>query len=266
MKGKNVNFIVGAGAVENAWAPVIKAIKETLRIETNGDGANFLFARYIYLLKFYAKLSSKGDYADYLDGMKSNISILKQNIANELIKAQNTGEIKAQKNFKEIVNKFVSSNLDKALLVSTNWDEIIDIEINKLFCSNHPKPNSKIESFHIHGSVKTPEEIYLPSEITQENFRTEDEENKMGSNHANLMSFLEKGNRTILYGISLDPLDAELIQTLAAGWSTSNIEEIIIVNPSHEKVAKRVKLMINERYPAKIYGYDPNNLDLKIEY
>ena len=226
MKGKNINFIVGAGAVENAWEPVIRAINKTLNIETNGDGANFLFARHIYLLKFYAKLASRGHYPDYLEGMKSNISILKHNISAELKNAQNNGEIRPRKNFKEIVNKFVSSNVDKAFLVSTNWDEVIDIEINKLFRSNHPKPNSDIESFHIHGSINSPEELYLPSEITQENYRTEDEEMKMGSNHGSLISLLEKGNRTILYGISLDPLDAELIQTLAAGWSTPNIEDI----------------------------------------
>lgn len=266
MKGKKINFIVGAGAVENAWNPVIRAVNKTFNIETDDDGANFLFARHIYLLKFYAKLASRGYYPDHLEGMKSNISILKKNIAEEIKNAQKSGEIKPRKNFKEIVTKFISSNTDMAYLVSTNWDEVIDIEINKHFRSNHASSNSVIESFHIHGSISTAEDLYLPSEITQENYRTEEEEMKIGSNHGSLISLLEKGNRTILYGISLDPLDAELNQTLAAGWSTPNIEEIIIVNPSHEKVAKRVKLLIDERYPAKISAYDPNNLNEKIEY
>lgn len=266
MKGKNITFVVGAGAVENAWNPVIRAINKTLKVETDGDGANFLFARYIYLLKFYAKVASSGKYSENFEGMKSNISVLKENIADELKKAQNIGEIKPRENFKEIVNKFVSSNTDKAFLVSTNWDEVIDLEINKLYRSNHPKPNSDIQSFHIHGSISSPNELYLPSEITQENYRTENEEMKMGKNHGSLISLLENGNITILYGISLDPLDAELNQTLAAGWSTPNMEEIIIVNPSHEKVARRVKLLLDERYPAKITAYNPNNLNKKIEY
>ena len=135
--------------------------------------------------------------------MKSNISILKNNIAEELKNAQNNGEIKPRANFKEVINKFVSSNVDKAYLVSTNWDEVIDKEINRLFRANHPEPNSDIQCFHIHGSIGSPEELYLPSEITQENYRTDDEEMKMGSNHGSLISLLEKGNRTILYGISL---------------------------------------------------------------
>lgn len=198
--------------------------------------------------------------------MKSNISILKQSISSELEKAQNNGELKPRTNFKEIVDKFVSSNVDKAVLVTTNWDEVIDISINKLYRSNYPTPNSDIECFYIHGNIKTPNELYLPSEITQESYRTREEEMKLGKDHGSLMSLLEKGNKTILYGISLDPLDAELNQTLAAGWSSPNLEEIIIINPSHEKVAERVKLLLDVRYPAKIIAYNPDDLKNRIEY
>lgn len=266
MKGKNITFIVGAGAVLNAWNPVIRAINKTEGIETNGNGANFLFARYIYLLKFYSTIAKAGKYPEMFEIMKSNISILKSNIADELKKAQNSGEIRPTENFKEIVNKFVISSVDRAYLVTTNWDNVIDLEINKLYRSNNPDTNFKIESFHIHGSIDSPDELYLPSEITQEIYRTKEEETKLGNNHGSLMSLLEKGNRTILYGISLDPLDAELNQTLGAGISSPNIEEIIIINPNHEIVADRVKLLLDKRYPAKVLAYHPNDLNKKIEY
>lgn len=266
MKRKNITFIVGAGAVENAWNPVIRAINKTEDIETNGDGANFLFARYIYLLKFYSTIAKAGKHPEMFEIMKSNISVLKNNIADELKKAQNSGEIKPRENFKEIVDKFVMSRVDRAYLVTTNWDNVIDLEINKLYRSNNPDTNFNIESFHIHGSIDSPNELYLPSEITQEIYRTKEEEIKLGSNHGSLISLLEKGNRTILYGISLDPLDAELNQTLGAGISSPNIEEIIIINPSHEIVANRVKLLLDKRYPAKLLAYHPNDLSKKIEY
>lgn len=266
MQGKNIILVVGAGAVENAWNPVIRAVNRTLNINTDADGANFLFARHIYLFRFYAKVASNGSYKEFLDIMKSNISILKENIANELKSAQKNGEIRPRRNFKEIVEKFVTPDIDKAFLVSANWDEVIDKEINRLYSSNYPRPNSQIECFHIHGSIHSPEELYLPSEITQENYRTWDEESRMGRNHESLMSLLHGANRIVLYGISLDPLDAELNQTLAAGWASPKIEDIIIVNPSHEKVAKRVKLLLDPRYPAKITGYGPNDLGTGIEY
>ncbi|MDO5971039.1 hypothetical protein Q4Q35_14625 [Flavivirga aquimarina] len=266
MKGKNITFVVGAGAVENAWNPVIRAINKTDNIKTNGDGANFLFARYIYLLKFYSTVAKARKHPEMFEIMKSNIRVLKNNIAYELKKAQNSGEIKPRENFKEVIDKFVVSKVDRSYVVNTNWDNVIDLEINKLYRSNNPNTNFKIESFHIHGSIESPDELYLPSEITQEIYRTKEDEMKLGSNHASLMSILEKGNRTILYGISLDPLDAELNQTLGAGCLSPNIEEIIIINPSHELVANRVKLLLDKRYPAKITAYNPNDLRKKIEY
>nr|WP_298996059.1 hypothetical protein [uncultured Allomuricauda sp.] len=266
MKGKNITFVVGAGAVENAWNPVIRAINKIEGIETNCDGANFLFARYIYLLKFYSTIAKAGKYPEMFEMMNTNIRILKNNIAEELKKAQNSGEIQPRENFKEIVDKFVMPKENRASLVTTNWDNVIGLEINKIYRSNNPNTNFKIESFHIHGSIESPDELYLPSEITQEIYRTKEEEMKLGSNHGSLMSLLEKGNRTVLYGISLDPLDAELNQTLGAGISSPNIEEVIIINPSHEIVANRVKLLLDKRLPAKLLAYNPNDLTKKIEY
>ena len=55
-------------------------------------------------------------------------------------------------------------------------------------------------------------------------------------------------------------------QTLAFGWPSPNFEEIILVNPSHKKIANRAKLLLNKRYPAKVIGYHPNNLIKKSDY
>ena len=266
MKGKNITFIVGAGAVENSWNPVIRAISNTFNIETNSDGANFLFARNVYLLKTYSIFAKRDHYPQIFDIAKSNISILKQNIASELKKAQISGEIKPRKNLQEIVNKFVTLDVDKVALVSTNWDEVIDMAINKLYRWGRHPLTKDIDCYHIHGSISLPDMLYLPSEITLENYRSRNEENKMGDNHRFFMSLLSEVNKTILYGISLDPLDAELNQSLAAGWVSQNLEEVIIINPDHERVAKRVKLLLDEDFPAKITGYHPNDLNRKIEY
>ena len=80
------------------------------------------------------------------------------------------------------------------------------------------------------------------------------------------MDMLRNANRSVLYGISLDPLDAELNQTLASGWLSANMKEIIIVNPQHDKVAKRVKLLLEKIHPIKVVGYHPDNLNEEIAY
>ena len=77
---------------------------------------------------------------------------------------------------------------------------------------------------------------------------------------------MEKGNRTILYGISLDPLDAELNHALSVGWKSKENEEIIIIDINHEKVAKRVKLLLEKRSQVKVVGYHPEDLTNEINY
>ena len=266
MSGKNITFVFGAGAVENSWDPVIRAISNTYGIETNRDGANFLMAKDIYLLRAFSTFAGRDHYPEYFPMIKSRIGKLKQNIASELLRAQEDGEIKSRPTLKEIVDKFANENLDKIAIVSTNWDEVIDLAINKLFRWGKPNLTRNIECYHIHGSISNPEMLYLPSEITMENYRSKIEENKFGNDHRFLTSLLKDNNKTILYGISLDPLDAELNVTLAGGWQSPMNEEIIIINPDHEKVAGRVRLLLDPRTSTKITAYDPSDLHKKVDY
>jgi hypothetical protein len=47
-------LIVGAGAVENAWRPVLRALQPYYDFPLTEDGANCILARLIYLLRWYA--------------------------------------------------------------------------------------------------------------------------------------------------------------------------------------------------------------------
>lgn len=262
----NVVLIVGAGAVENAWHPVVRAINKTFDVETDVDGANFLLARSICVLKFYAEVASSGKYIEMFAGMKRDISIVKKYISQELKEAQQGGEIKVRSEFKQILDKFVTNDIrNKAWLVSTNWDEVVDDEINKLYQSNNPD-NTKVKCFHLHGSFRCPENMYLPSEITGEIYRTKIEKIEIANEHSIVMDMLNHADRVILYGLSLDPLDAELNQTLYSGWLSNNIKEIIVINPEHNKVAKRVKLLLDKEFPVNVIGVCPSNLNEKFEY
>jgi sugar-specific transcriptional regulator TrmB len=257
---KRIALIVGAGAVENAWQPIIKTIKKITNFETDADGANCIFARYVYLLRFYSSIKHPKSIENLIEFNKF-VNTVKNEICIELHNAEIRGEIKIRKEFKSILNKFVTSEINQSILISTNWDSVVDNEINKILQSNHPKTESDIECFHIHGSIKSADQLYLPSEMTIENYRTEKEQSRIGSDHRSLIELLEKSNCTILYGLSLDPLDVELYQTLASGWASPESKEIIIINPNHSLVAKRVKLLMDERYKINIIGYNPNDLE-----
>ncbi len=264
---KKIALIVGAGAVENAWQPVVKALNShyNFDFQLDSDGANSIMARLVYLLRFY----STGTFPDAEKGKNAllvEVNEIKSKISLHLRLAQQNKTIRARKELKEILYRFVFSEINRSVLISTNWDTVIDTEINFLGESNYPKNGSDISALHIHGSIDSPVGLYLPSEVTREAYRTKEEDSQMGSIHGTTWGTIEESNITILYGLSLDPLDAELCQTMAAGWSSPNLREIIIINPEHEKVAQRVKLLLDARYAAEISGYSPNDLTKKIKY
>jgi hypothetical protein len=262
---EKIAFVVGAGAVENAWQPILRLFEDSLGYKIDPDGANCYFARQVYLMRFYAT-GTFPDAKKYSNQILSDVHEMKKEIAGALSQAELAGEIKARKELKDILYKFVFSTLNQSVLITTNWDTVIDNAINTYGETNHPKSGSDIQSLHFHGSVTDPELLYLPSEVVKEPYRRDDYDIKLGRLHGTVWQTLEKATKVILYGLSIDPLDAELSQTLAAGWSSPNIKEIIIINPDHKKVAQRVKLLVDARYPAKITGYSPSDLNIKVEY
>jgi hypothetical protein len=257
-------LIVGAGSVVNSWQPIIKVLQPDFDFEMDSDGANSFLARAVYMLRFVATVATPGSNI-HLQKMIRDVNEIKSRICKELIIAEKSKLIKAQKEFEAILDKFVFFKNNKFVVISTNWDTVIDNQINIFGSSNFPKPRSKIETFHLHGSILSPTRLYLPSEVAKESYRTEQESSEMLSLHASTLTAISESNKTILYGLSLDPLDAELCQILALGWSSSNLKEIIIINPDYKKVVQRVKLLLGFD-KIKISCYCPNNLNKKIDF
>lgn len=102
-----IAIIVGAGAVENAWTPVLKALKTATGLDMDSDCANYLFARYIYLQRFYSKMPLP-DAKLYLKLSNENSNLLKRQICNELKQAQDNGSVKPQKEFRKILTRFIN--------------------------------------------------------------------------------------------------------------------------------------------------------------
>lgn len=92
--------------------------------------------------------------------------------------------------------------------VSTNWDMVIDAEADLWVKEKYPDIESA-KVFHIHGSITEHQHLYVPSETSMENYRSDAENHKIGLAHAATHHFLAEANVIILYGISLDPLDTE---------------------------------------------------------
>lgn len=259
MNQKTVVLIVGAGAVENAWLPIYKSFQNVFQSSIDdSDSANFQFARLVFLLRFY---SAKKNVESTINGLKilrEKIAELKNEIAEQLNIAQQSQELKVRSYFETLLINFIFKNDIKFAIISTNWDTVVNEAINEF--AKKIEYGNTINTFHLHGSIKKPNSLYLPSEITCENYRSVEEDDEYGIIQGVLLTVLKKANQIILYGISLDPLDAELNQTIFASLKNEELEEIIVINPEHKKVSNRVKLLLQEMDRSiKVSCFDPSN-------
>jgi len=262
---EKICLIVGSGAVANSWDPIIKVLQPEYTFKFDPDSANTFLAVFIYQLRFMA-LRKEKEGQEYLQKMLQNFNSIKHRICEELRIAQINKSILPQKEFSQILDKYIFQKNVKFTLISTNWDFVIDDAINKY---GHSKDSSdgRINTFHLHGDITNPGHMYMPSEIVSETYRLEDDDIAMRKNHTIVIRTLANSNKTILYGISLDPLDAELLQILGLGWNSSNLREIIIINPKHDIVAKRVKIVLNNfDHNIDISAFSPADLSKKYQY
>lgn len=232
--------------------------------EVDEDVANCLFAKHIYLLRAYSKNSDEKSVENLREQIES-IKELKDLVCDRIKHDQKLGILKARKEFRALLMKFVYSAPDSTFgLVSTNWDTTIDREADEIVKKIYIDVESS-KCFHIHGSVDFPDHIYLPSETSYENYRTDEENKRHGYNHFATLKFLEEANRIILYGLSLDPLDAELSQILSSTFDTSSVlQEILIINPDYKKVRNRVRFLLFQKTHINIKCFVPGNLDHEV--
>lgn len=91
-----IAILVGAGAVENAWEPILNVFRLAYGNETDADCANFLFAKSICALRLYSKFP-KG--AKQLKKEQETVSLMKAVIGDLLTHAQKAGILKHRKEF-----------------------------------------------------------------------------------------------------------------------------------------------------------------------
>jgi hypothetical protein len=259
-------LIVGAGAVQHAWSPVIRALQTEFDFPIDGDGANSFFARLVYLLRWWYSTpdneltrTNQKLHLDYLN-------LLKSRITQELLDAQSAGELAVRPQLYSVIDHFLIPDRNKNasfMLVNTNWDTVADEATRSHLIKTH---NGEVYPLHIHGSVDDHRLIYLPSELTKEPYRTHDEDQLIGSIHGSIMRGLEDASRVVIYGLSLSPLDAELLQTLAAGFSNDNLKEVHVVDPDHKLVAGRVRLLLDPSKTIRLIGHDIDDFSKETVY
>ena len=261
---KKIALITGAGAVEGAWDPILKALVPFHDFPLSADGANSFLTSLIYQLRWCALTQEIGE--ENKQSLVDKLEIfrrVKDSMIAELKKAERKGAIKPRPILEKILLELVIKYSPYMILISTNWDSVVPDSVAKIFEKHSCEWCGPI---HLHGDTKKLSTMYLPSEITKEPYRKNKDEQMLGSIHTTALLLLEHAHRVIVYGLSIDPLDAELGQTLAAGWSNHNLDEIFIVNPDHKLVAHRVNLLLDRRRDVRVIGLNPETLVEEADY
>ena len=228
------------------------------------DGANSFLARVVYLVRWFSKLDTdlgRTQFKIHLDFMNE----IKTAISNELRTAEEQGQITCHPSLKLMLDKLVTPYSRSFMLVTTNWDSVISKSIQQIMDID-PDFELHLYPLHIHGRIGDASTLYLPSEVTRETYRTLAEEQAIGTIHGTVWQGLEQASRVIIYGLSIDPLDAELGQTLAAGWGNPNLKEIFIIDFRNELVAHRVNLLLDRRRDVRVIGLNPETLVEEADY
>jgi hypothetical protein len=261
-KNQSITLFVGAGAVKNAWAPIIKAMQpEYFKQRLSVDGATSGLSRLVYNLRWFSN-----NPGDALDKCRKILENTKVGICEEIKIAQEKDEISVRDEFWNIIEQITLSDCKRLMIVSTNWDTVVEDAINTIPKIKEMFGNRKLFAAHLHGVYLDPTTIYLPTEMVEEPYRTDHERQILGSIHAAVMQATVIAQTIIFYGLSISPLDAELTQIVGACMNNDNIQSIKIMDPSHKIVAERINLLL--QYPTKktVHGYDPNNLHNLVDY
>jgi hypothetical protein len=233
MATENIALIVGAGAVENAWKPVIRALQPFYPndFQLDGNGANSLLANLVYYMRLKPERATE---------LYQNV---KRKIAEHIIESEKNGELKARPELFEIINEFIAIPNNNLLPITTNWDSTVVSAINDYEYVNHFKFSERLPGIYLHGKATEPDSLYLPSEVSNENYRSPNQLENFKIAHAHAGDLLSDCDRAIVYGLSLDPLDAELANTLIVGLGeSSRLKEIIIINPEFDIICQRIRV------------------------
>ncbi len=266
----NTVFLVGSGAIENAWPPVCAAIDEVSPhsgVGNDPDAANFWFSQFVQRRRLLATINKMTDEQlsaqmgsndpqrtasvrrltkEKMDDLRDDDARLKSTIARNL----KNDSVTLRMDFRRAASAFKGS----AAFVTTNWDLAIERALKEVGID--PKV-----VVHLHGHVDEPKWMLLPSELPEEPYRSPAEVAQMAK-YQRRWAFFNAAKRIVVYGLSLSPLDASVAHALGMGLDepkSGSAGEIIVMNCGKEetaRVAKRVRMTCLPKWPWKVIEDD----------
>jgi hypothetical protein len=234
---ETVVYLVGAGSVENAWVPVLRAVRDVLSPAMPNDPelANLQMARLVYLLRIVDREDEQGR-----KEIEAALRNFRARLASELVAAVEAGTIRARPEFTQLLRRFKPTH-GRIAVITTNWDSSIGVA-TKAF-------SPQLEVFHLHGCASECDSLYLPTEISDEHYRSEQERKAHAHACRDAIYAFEQATQLVIYGCALSPLDAELVHLLSFAKHTRNVRRAHVVDLNPEPVAKRLATLLEDAWP-----------------
>ena len=234
-------LFVGAGAVEGAWTPVIEGLRDVYgrAFPSSNPVANALLARLVWELRWLHSVRrstrDKKLRASIDRQLKTKLARyrrVKSRISVQLRKAERQGAIKTRDALSGVIDQLVGS---AHCVLTTNWDTTLESFLGANYKSCPPV-------IHLHGTAGDADSLYLPSEITEEPYRHWRTNRRFGGLAATAIKYIENCDRIVIYGLSFDPLDAELCAVVALA-ARKRVRKIVVVDLEPEVVADRLRAL-----------------------
>lgn len=241
-----VVLLLGAGAVEDSWNPVLKALEGRVPSPTK-DAPNVYFATLVYRLRWLHGMSvaqgisvdARRSYSSALGEALNEYQSVTTGIA-QCIQDWDGNKLRPEAAL--LSQRLLRPRSERFHIASTNWDfsagDLLD---------DSADGGGSVD--YIHGTYDVG--LYLPGEIVAEPYRGPANLSEFNASSRRTVLALRDASRLILYGLSVSPLDGELgfILQSAHGQRRAPFEEVIIVDPYHQAVVANLRVHLGaQRY------------------
>lgn len=200
----NQVFLIGSGAIENAWEPVKRALKKfDPNYNEQFETANFLMAKMVFQHQKLGKMycEEKNEVSNYnqkriaeeFNAIEIQLTEFKKLLSAELKICSEEGITKLDLS---VLDKITRSNTEA--IITTNWttQELKVMNIENIIS--------------LHGNIDEPNFLYLPHASSDDRYAA-DRPNKLGAFHINSYNLLIEADSIVIWGLGFNPLDCELI-------------------------------------------------------
>ena len=234
-------FIVGTGIIKNGWDAFNEALRRSLGIEGIEKAPIHPIAFLTFFLRFAASENKKDS-----DAFRERVKLLnsvREKIVETFLEYQRDNRISLD--ITPETDYFEKYKHGRSIMITTNWDTLLE---------EHYAGSKKCSVLHLHGNIRSPKGIYLPTENAVEPYRELNDRDAgfLRLSHLMAVSILEQVKRVVIWAHSLDVYDAELCSLIGScHHGEKRDREYIIINPCYQPV-DRLKCLLGG-----------NNIDVK---